>query len=469
LDDKVDYGDVRLINSNSEHIALRNGNVEGAKIGESKGYGIRVIKDGAWGFAASNNFSKESIEETVKKAIEVARASAKTIKEKIQLDKSKLQKESYKTKVIKDPFSVSIEDKVKILLECDKKMRTDPRIVVAEGFMRALFTKKLFASTEGAFIEQELTETGTGIFATASDNKDVQIRSYPNSHEGQLEATGFEMVHEQKLEENAPRIAEEAIKLLSAKQCPTGKKDIIIDGTQLVLQVHESCGHPVELDRVFGTEASYAGTSFLNTEKLGEFRYGSNVVNITADATIPGALGSFGFDDEGIPAQRQEIIKNGIFVGYLTSRETAPRIGQKSNGTMRADGWYNIPLIRMTNINLEPGEWDLEDLIADTKDGVFLSTNKEWSIDDKRLNFQFGCEIAWEIKNGKLGQILKNPVYTGITPEFWNSCDAVCNEKYWNVWGVPNCGKGEPTQLAHVAHGTAPARFRKVKLGAGKW
>jgi TldD protein len=203
----------------------------------------------------------------------------------------------------------------------------------------------------------------------------------------------------------------------------------------------------------------------LTPEKLGNFRYGSEVVNITADATVQGGLGSFGYDDEGVPAQRTYLVKDGIFVGYLTSRETASRFGQRSNGTMRADGWSNIPLIRMTNINLEPGEWDLEDLIADTDEGMYMEMNKSWSIDDKRLNFQFGTEIAYEIKKGKQGGLLKNATYAGMTPQFWASCDAICNEEYWDVWGTPNCGKGQPSQSAHVGHGASIARFRNVQVG----
>jgi TldD protein len=192
------------------------------------------------------------------------------------------------------------------------------------------------------------------------------------------------------------------------------------------------------------------------------------LVNIVHDATCPGGLGTFGYDDEGVKAQRMPLVENGLFVGYLTSRETAGVVGQNSNGCMRADGWNRIPLIRMTNINLEPGEWELADLIADTEGGYFFDTNKSWSIDDKRLNFQFGLEAAWEIKNGKLGKMYKNPLYTGITPQFWNSCDAICNKNHWHIWGVPNCGKGEPMQVAHVAHGTSPARFRKVQVGVSK-
>jgi TldD protein len=201
---------------------------------------------------------------------------------------------------------------------------------------------------------------------------------------------------------------------------------------------------------------------------MNQLRYGSPLVNIYADATIPGGLGSFGYDDEGVQAQRSPLVLEGLFVGYLSSRETAPVIKQTSNGTMRADGWNRLPIIRMTNINLEPGDWELEDLIADTPSGIFFDINKSWSIDDRRLNFQFGSECAWEIKKGKLRQMYKNPTYTGITPEFWNSCDAICNRNHWHIWGIPNCGKGEPMQTMHVAHGVSPARFQNIKVGVSK-
>ena len=295
-----------------------------------------------------------------------------------------------------------------------------------------------------------------------------QTRSYPASFRGDYATSGFEFTRSLDLPGHAEKTGREAVELLRADECPSRNTTLIIGGTQLALQVHESCGHPIELDRVFGTEASYAGTSFLDVDKLGEFRYGSDIVNIVADATSPGGLGSFGYDDEGVPAQRTDIVREGIFSGYLMSRETAPRIGLRSNGTMRADGWNRIPLVRMTNISLLPGQGTLQEIIADTEDGILIDSNKSWSIDQQRLNFQFGCEIAWEIKDGRLGRMLKNTVYTGITPEFWGSCDAIAGEDEWHIWGIPSCGKGEPGQTAHVGHGTSPARFRNVEVGVKK-
>jgi TldD protein len=239
----------------------------------------------------------------------------------------------------------------------------------------------------------------------------------------------------------------------------------------LYLQLHESCGHPTELDRVFGTEASYAGTSFLTPDKLEEgFMYGSELVTIVADATAAGGMGTFGWDDEGVEAQAVPLIQNGRFVGYQSSRETAPRVGLRSSGGMRADGWNRIPLIRMTNVNMLPVPgMSFDEIVADTDDGLLLANNRSWSIDDRRLNFQFATEVAWEIKGGKKGKLFKNATYTGITYEFWRSCDAVGDERSFVMLGTPNCGKGEPSQTARVGHAVPGARFRNVQVGVGKW
>lgn len=461
----VEYVDIRIVQNKNEIISVKNNIVEGIKMTEKQGFGIRVLYNGAWGFAASPFLTAKDLKKTAKKAIEIAKASSLAKKTKDKLAPAKKIIAQYKTEIKKDPFKISLDEKLNLLFSCSKEMQKIKKIRSARSFFEAQKEDKIFANTEGSFIEQEIIRTGAGIEALAIDKNEIQMRSYPNSFRGQFGTSGYELVESLNLIENSQKTAEEAKALLTAKQCPKKTTDLILDTTQLYLQIHESCGHPVELDRVLGMEVGFAGDSFLTLEKLGKFKYGSDIVNITADATIPGALGSFGYDDEGIPAQRFPIIKDGRFVNYLTSRETASILGQKSNGAMRADSWSNIPLIRMTNINLEPGKWDLQDLIADTKDGIFMSTNKAWSIDDKRLNFQFGCEIAWEIKNGRIKRMFKNPTYTGITPAFWQSCDAICNKKYWKIWGTPNCGKGEPIQLATVAHGCSPARFKRVKIG----
>lgn len=465
---KVDYADIRHQRSSTEDVKVKNGNVEALSRSDDQGFGIRVIANGAWGFAASSILSLEEVRRVAEAAIEIAKASALTKKEDVRLTPTESYQDRYESLYDIDPFGVSIDRKIGLLLDICAIIQKNPKIKVAEGSMQFFRTDKTFASTEGAFIEQSIIESGAGIIATAVEGSEAQKRSYPNSFRGDFASRGYEFVEELKLLENAERIREEAVQLLSAPLLPEMETTIIISGNQMALQVHESCGHPTELDRVLGTEISLAGGSFLTLDKLNKLKYGSEKVTIVADATIPGGLGSFGYDDEGVKAQRVFLVKDGLFVGYQTSRETAAVLNLQSNGTMRANGWNRIPLIRMTNINLEPGEWDLEDLIGDTKDGVFLDTNKSWSIDDRRLNFQFGVEAAWEIKGGKLGRMFKNATYTGITPQFWNSCDAVCNRKSWHIWGVPNCGKGEPMQTMHVAHGTSPTRFRNVKVGVSK-
>jgi TldD protein len=394
--------------------------------------------------------------------VAIARASALAKRGDVNLGKPIVSRGTYRTTVVKDPFSVPLDVKIGLLLRADAAMRSVGSLAVAEGALECSRAVKTYASTEGSYVEQVLVETGGGIVATAVGDGEVQQRSFPNSFGRHQGTGGWELIEEMGLVENAPRMAEQAIALLSAPHCPSEMTTVIIDPTQMALQVHESCGHAVELDRVLGMEAAYAGTSFLTPDKMG-MRYGSERVNITADATVSTGLGTFGWDDEGVAAGTTPLVKDGAFVGYLASRETAAGFGQASNGTVRAQDWSRIPIIRMTNINLMPGEWALYDLIADTDRGLYLETNRSWSIDDKRLNFQFGTEVAWEIVGGKLGRMLRNPTYTGITPEFWGSCDAVCRE--WRMWGTTNCGKGQPSQVMHVGHGTAAARFRNVRVG----
>ncbi|MCL4535613.1 MAG: TldD/PmbA family protein [Bacteroidetes bacterium] len=459
------YADIRVVRRESQTVATKNGRVEALSQGDDLGFGVRVLVDGSWGFASSSNLNGQEIERATRLALRIARASTRVRLAPMEIGQPLVITDSYHTPTKVDPFAVSLDEKIQALLAADEAMRRVKAIGVAEAGFETLRETKTFASTEGSYIDQVITMTGGGIEALAVGDGDVQKRSYPNSFGRQMGTGGYEIVQEMDLLGNAPRIAEEAAALLTAPQCPSGVTTVILDATQLALQLHESCGHAVELDRVLGYEAGFAGTSFLKPEDLGSYRYGSEQVSIIADATVPGGLGTYGYDDEGVPAQRYPIIQNGMLAGFLTSRETASRLGQASSGAARADGWNRIPIVRMTNVNLEPGTCSFGDLVSDTDEGIYMQTNKSWSIDDRRLNFQFGTEIAWEVKGGKLGRMLKNATYTGITPQFWASCDTVCSREHWSVWGTPNCGKGQPEQIARVGHGTAPARFRKVRVG----
>jgi len=462
------YADVRVLDVRERFLSTKNGQAAQVREAQSWGLGIRTIVDGAWGFAATDELQRESVEQTAARAVEVSRASALAKKQDVRLAPETKIVDRWQAPFQIDPFKVPVSTSLELLLKVDAELRKVQGVTLAEASMDFRRVEQLFLSSLGSEIYQAKHVTGAGFVATSFDGNEIQRRSYPNSFGGQYQLKGYELVDELDLLGHAPRVAEEAVALHRAEQCPRGVKDIILDSSQLGLQVHESIGHPIELDRVLGTEANFAGLSFLTIEKLGKLQYASGIVNVVADATPahgPG-LGTFAYDDEGVPAQCTPIIKDGLFVGYLSSRETAAAIGQaRSSGAMRAENWNRIPLIRMTNVSILPGTWKLEDLIADTEDGIYMETNRSWSIDDRRYNFQFGTEIGWEIKGGKKTRMLKNPSYGGITTDFWNSCDAICGPAYWTLWGTPNCGKGQPMQTMGTGHGASPARFRKVQVG----
>lgn len=465
------YCDVRIVDDRQRMLMVKNGKVAHASDSESRGVGIRVIAAGAWGFSSTDNMSRESVERTAAEAVAIARASAKVQDLELRLAPEKSAQVEWSSPCEIDPFAMPLEEHLDFLFGIDKTLRSVEGITLAEANLNFRRYEQWFYSSEGAAIHQTRHVTGGGFDVYSFAGSEIQKRSYPNSFGGQYQNRGYELVQELDLPGNAKRIAQECVALHQADPCPQGRMDLVLDSSQLGLQIHESIGHPIELDRVLGMEANFAGTSFLTLDKLRTLRYGSDLVNVVADATEahgPG-LGTFGYDDEGVEAQSTKIITNGMFTGYLTSRETATMVGDaRSNGTMRAEGWHRIPIIRMTNVSILPGEKPLsfDQLISTTDDGIFMQTNRSWSIDDKRYNFQFGCEAAWEIKGGKLGRMFKNPSYSGITTEFWNSMDAICSREHWRLWGTPNCGKAQPTQTMGTGHGASPARFRQVKVGS---
>ena len=458
----AEYADARAVLRRSQHVSTKNGRVEQLVDTESEGIGVRVLVNGAWGFACDRRLSAAGAREAALRACAFAKAAGGHGPR--ALAPLEAHTGSFRTEVGRDPFSVSLGAKVDECLSADEALN-GPDVIVRQAAVRAQRDHKVLLSSEGTDVEHEIVECGGGIDCAASGNGVYQLRSYPSAQVGKSEQGGWEVVERLGLEREAPRVAEQASALLRADVCPAGVTTLVLDSDQAALQVHESVGHPTELDRVYGTEASYAGTSFLKPDDLGSLRYGSEHMNVTADPTTPGGLGTFAFDDEGVPAARQPIVEAGLLTGFLTSRETAARIGTGTGGSMRADGWNRMPLVRMTNLHLEPGDGSLEDLLADVDDGIYMETNKSWSIDDKRLNFQFGTQIAWEINGGKLGRMLRDATYTGITPEFWSKLDAVAGRDAWSMQGITNCGKGQPGQGAHVSHGAAPARFRDIQVG----
>jgi TldD protein len=461
----AEYADARYVTLTQAPVSASTDSAPRASSQKSTGLGLRVLVDGAWGFSATPYLDPRSIERMADEAVRIAEASARHKRgDGVSLSPLPPIRAKRHTPHKIDPLQVKTEDKVGLLSDVLDRAKKMPGVARASASLMSYREEKQFMSTDGRQIEQTSIHTGASVSVMARGAGDVQSRSFSDFKDG-----GYEFVEDLDLPTKAETLGEEAAALLKAPTCPRGVTDLVMGGEMVALQIHESCGHPVELDRVLGQEATFAGTSFLTPDKKGNYRYGSDSVNMVADATVPGGLGSFGFDDEGIKAQRTDLVVEGVFTDYLTSRELAPRFGQESNGTMRAVGWQNIPLVRMTNINLEPGDWTLDEIIKDTKEGVFVNNPKSWSLDDKRWNFHFGQEIAYEIKDGSLGRMLKNSAHTGITPEFWGSCDAVSGKgkDEWHIWGTPGCAKGEPVQVIHVGHGAAPARFRKVRVGVG--
>jgi len=462
------YADARVMHLRQRDLTTKNGAVGTLAQSESIGIGVRVLANGAWGFASTDRLTKDGVAACAAEAVKIAKASALAKRNDVVMAPEDAYVDSWQSPFQKDPFEMPLETQLDLLLKADKEMRRVKGVTLTETDLQFRKIDSWFASSIGSRIHQRKVISGCGIVATSYQGDEIQKRSYPNSFGGQHALRGYELVEETDLVKHAPRIAEEAVALHSAAQCPRKNGTLILGGSQLGLQIHESVGHPIELDRVLGQEANFAGTSFLTLDKLNKLKYGTELVNVVADARPehgPG-LGTFAYDDEGVPAQCTDIIKDGEFRGYLSNRETAHLVGlARSSGTMRTESWDRLPIIRMTNISLKPGTWREPDLIAYTDDGIWMDTNRSWSIDDRRYQFQFSTEIAWEIKGGKKARMLKNPSYSGITTEFWNSCDAICSKDYWTLWGTPNCGKGQPMQTMGTGHGASPARFRNVNIG----
>ncbi|MFI7487381.1 TldD/PmbA family protein [Micromonospora echinaurantiaca] len=461
LDAGARYADARVMHRRYESMSARNGEIEELAQDESIGLGVRALVGSSWGFHAVPDLSDAAARDAGRRAARTAAASASVPGPAVDLVPTGAATASWASPCTVDPLGVPLSSKADLLVGATRTM-AEHGADVAEGLYQVWDTTKWFVSSEGHRIDQRIRECGGGISATSIGDGETQRRSYP-SYRGQYGTSGWELVDSLDLAAHAARIAEESRALLTAPLCPAGETDLILGGEQLALQIHESVGHAIELDRILGWEAAFAGTSWLDLAQLGSLRYGSELMNVTIDPTIPGALGSFGYDDEGSPAVRRDAVREGRWVGVLAGRDSAAVAGLDYGGSVRADGWARLPMVRMTNVGLEPGPHTLEEIIAATDDGVLMDINRSWSIDDKRLNFQFGCEIGWEVRKRRRGRMLRNPTYTGIGPLFWRSMDMLSAETV--AWGTPNCGKGQPGQIGHTGHPAAPARFRNVRVG----
>ena len=461
----AEYGDVRIQTSLTETIQGEDRRIASIRNIEDSGFGVRVLYHGAWGFAASSILSLEEVPRVADLAVEIAKGSASIAVEKVRLAEEPVHRDRVVTPCRIDPFSVPLEKKTDLLLNAMEALHRRAGIVRSSTSLWARRDRKLFFSTEGTHLEFDLLAGQGECTATALHEGRFASRSFNTPHLRK----GYELIEEADFLREAPRVANQAVEKVQAPAVEAGLYDLILDPEHLSLTMHESCGHPSELDRALGYEANYAGTSFLTTDKRGAFRFGSPHVTLVADNTEPETLAATGFDDDGVACQQWDIVRDGIFVGYCTNREVAPKIGEtRSRGSNRADGWSSVPIVRIANIGLASGAATLDQLIGDVKHGISIEGHGSYSIDQRRYNFQFGGDVFWLIENGRRTHMLRDVIYHGITPEFWNSCDGVADRSFRQRYGFITCGKGQPGQSGWMTHAASPARFRQVAVIRGE-
>ena len=459
------YADVRVVRIRRETIATREDRVERVSANEEYGVGVRVIAGGAWGFAATPSVTANDAERAARDAVATAKANASLMKRPVVLAPVPANVDVWQTALIKDPFKIPLEDKAELLLAINREAMKVPGVKFATSQYAAVAEWKLLASTDGAYIEQEIVRLGPGYSVTAVDDKRGEFES--RDYQLPPRQAGWEYVEAAPMVADARRVGEEAVEKLKAPSVSPGKKELILDPSNMWLTIHESIGHPTELDRAMGLEANYAGTSFATPDKRGKLRVGSPILTFFADKTTPGGLATCGYDDDGVATQKWNLIENGVFVDYQTTREQAGWIGAKaSRGTCYGDSYASFPFQRMPNVSLAPGaqERSIDDLVAATDSGIVIVGRGSWSIDHQRLNFQFGGQTFWEVKGGKKVRMLRDVAYQANTLEFWASCDLLGGPKSWQMHGSLSDGKGEPSQSNAVSHGCPPARFRKVNV-----
>lgn len=461
LDGGADYAEARAEEATTQRIHARTGAAENLVNDRDSGWGIHVLAGGGWGFASTSRDTPEAATAVAARALEIARASGTRRKSLSDLSVLPTEQGSYSSPVERDPFSIPFNERVQMATELTERMlKAGERVQVTTATISAARFEKLYVNTKGAHLTQSITHVGAWIGAIARDASGYSYRrSFDDMSQG-----GWEEIERLNLFEESERVGREAHELVAAPWAPSGPRTVVLDSDFVALLVHESCGHPTELDRVLGWEAAFAGTSFLMPDMLGAFQYGSPLVNMTADSLLKGGLGTFGWDEEGTPAQRTPIVRDGIFTGYLSSRESALALGQRSNGCGRATSWGRIPIVRMVNLSLEPGAGSLDHLISQVDDGLYLQTPSSWSLDDKRMNLHFSAELCREIKGGKLGELRKGASFQGRTPQFWGSVRGIAGPEEWHLWGFPHCAKGEPLQLCPVSHGASPILVEGLQM-----
>ncbi len=460
------YADARIGVYRQQTVRTEDRRLAAIEDSESEGLGVRVLWNGVWGFAGTPDLTRESAEQCAAEAVEVARAAAGLEGRRVSLVPEPVDATVFRSDCAIDPFSVPLTDKVGLLLEVADRLLGTPAVSKAEGRIALTRVRRILLTSEGSDLESDVTTTSANYTATAVGDGDARTRTYAPP----ARTLGWENVLAADLLGNCERVASQAVEHLRAPQCEPCTTDLVLDPAHLALTIHESVGHATELDRVLGMEESLAGRSFAVPSLLGKLQYGSSLVNFRADNTLPHGLATQGFDDDGVAAQSWDVIRDGVLVGYGTSREVAGEIGEtRSRGCCRADHWSSIPIVRIPNLSLTPGKEPLtpEEVIADTEDGVYIEGRGSYSIDQMRCNFQFGGDAFWRIRRGKLAGMLKNVTYQSMTTEFWNACDALCDERFAAPYGTLQCGKGQPGQVARMTHAAPTGRFRRIRVCGG--
>jgi len=461
----VTYADIRINRYRNESIATREQQVQNVSRGQNFGFGVRVLYKGTWGFASSRSVTPADARRITQQAVEIARANSVYQRKPISLVPVEKVVTSWKSAFEKDPFEVAIDDKIQFLLSLNESAMKTQGVNFVNSFMSFVNEQKFYASTDGSRVEQYIIRINPSFTVTAVNraNGDFQSRNAL----GGPQSMGYEYIEKYDWKREAQQAGEEAVMKLKAKAIDPGKYDLVLHPSHLWLTIHESVGHPTELDRSLWMEANYAGTSFLTPDKIGKLQFASKIMNFVADRTQPAGLATVGYDDEGVPAQRWHLIKDGVFVDWQTTRDLAAMTGQKkSYGCNHGDSWGSISFPRMPNVSLQPGpdNTSLDDLIAGVEKGILIYGDGSYSIDQQRYNFQFGGQVFWEIKNGKRGEMLRDVAYQSRTTDFWNSCDGLGGQATYELGGTFSDGKGEPGQSNAVSHGCPVARFRQVNV-----